>query len=304
MLHPKYLIGAAIVVLISFYGYSVEMLTDRGYTPPQIMAGRGSIALVLGLVLALVKGQQLLPNRWRPQIARFFITGMASYLTILSYRYLSAASVSLINQLDVPLIIFASVALGQKKTAPQFWLSFWTVLVVLYLVIDARFIDEESLGFIYALISVGLVCTGYFLVKRAINHENTFVICNVFSLSNVVFGGVLMLVTNEVPVFYIKDAWIFITGALSQVSLYMLAVVLYRWFPVEKTRLPYVLATVFVLVLEMLVEQKYSSISQIGLTLLITGMLITIIRNPTSPEVHINWIKRNKPLESPEKEVL
>jgi len=79
---------------------------------------------------------------------------------------------------------------------------------------------------------------------------------------------------------------------------------LYRWFPVEKTRLPYVLATVFVLVLEMLVEQKYSSISQIGLTLLITGMLITIIRNPTSPEVHINWIKRNKPLESPEKEVL
>lgn len=302
MPHPKYLIGGAVILAISFFGYSVEMLTDRGYTPAQIMAGRGSIALVLCSTVALVKRQPLLPNHWQPQIARFFLTGTASYLSIISYRYLSAASVSLINQLDVPFIIFASVALGQKKTALQFWLSFWTVLVVLYLAVDARFIDEESVGFVYAILSVAMVCTGYFLVKKAVGRENAFVICNVFSLSNVVFGLGLLFIKSEPMEFQLRDVWILITGAVSQVALYLLAVVLYRWFTIEKTRLPYVLATVFVLVLEMIMEQKYFSVSQIGLTLLITGMLITIIRNPASPSESL--LKRTRTMDMVDKEVI
>lgn len=91
---------------------------------------------------------------------------------------------------------------------------------------------------------------------------------------------------------HLQDLWIFAVGAVSQIVMYSMAIFLYRWFDVEKARLPHVLATLVILVLEMLMEQKYFSISQIGLTLLITGMLITIILNPNSPVVQASWSKK------------
>lgn len=284
MSRTQYLIAAAIILAISFYNYSVEMLTDLDYTPAQIMLSRGSMALVLGMAIALIKKQPLLPNHWRPQIVRFFLTGTAAYLAIVAYQYLSAATVSLIYQLDVPIVIFISAFGGQKKSPLQFWLSLWTVLTVLYLAVDARFIDEEPEGFLFAIVSVCMVCVGYFLVKKASVRENAFMISNVFSLSNVVFGLALLLINRQAFRMDAAHVWIFVVGAVSQVSLYLLAVQLYRWFDIEKTRLPYVLATVFILIMEMVMEQKYFGTSQIGLTLLVTGMLVTIILNPGTPK--------------------
>lgn len=41
---------------------------------------------------------------------------------------------------------------------------------------DARFIDEESIGFIYAIAGVCFVCSGYFLIKKSATRESALIL--------------------------------------------------------------------------------------------------------------------------------
>ncbi|MFX5574569.1 hypothetical protein ABTD77_19205, partial [Acinetobacter baumannii] len=94
---------------------------------------RGAIALILGIIGACLKRYSLFPESWKPQIARLIFNGLASYLLVSSFTYLSASTVSLISRIDVPFLIFLSVYLGKEKSDLQFWLSVWCVLVILFL---------------------------------------------------------------------------------------------------------------------------------------------------------------------------
>lgn len=279
----KWLIGIGIILSVTFYTYTVEALTDRGYSAPNIMILRGAVALLFGITYSLIKGVSLFPKKWKPQIARFFTNGFASYLSIISFIYLSASTVALVNRLDIPFIIFLSVFTGQRKSNLQFWLSIWTVVIITFLAIDARFIDEEAIGFVYAIVSVFLISIGYLLVKKSSNDENSILICNVFSLSNLVIGIIILYYNGHNLKFSFTDLWILIIGALSQLFIYTLTVTLYRWFNIEKARLPFVISALSIMLLEMIFEHKYFSISQIGLSLIITGLLATIILNPQTP---------------------
>ena len=279
----KWLIYFGIILSVTFYTYSVEALTDRGYSAPNIMTIRGALALLLGLIYSLIRREQLFPKKWKPQFARFFANGFASYLSIVSFIYLSASTVALLNRLDIPFLIFLSVFMGHKKSNLQFWLSIWTVLIITFLAIDARFIDEEVIGFVFAFGSVFLTSVGYLLVKQSSNHETPILICNVFSFSNLVIGIVILFYTGQYFKFSFSDLWIIIIGALSQLFMYALTVTLYRWFDIEKARIPFVIAALSIMLLEMIFEHKIFSISQIGLSLIITGLLVTIILNPQTP---------------------
>lgn len=279
----KWLISIGIILSVTFYTYTVEALTDRGYSAPNIMILRGAVALLFGITYSLIKGASLFPKKWKPQIVRFFTNGFASYLSIISFIYLSASTVALVNRLDIPFIIFLSVFTGQRKSNLQFWLSIWTVVIITFLAIDARFIDEEAIGFVYAIVSVFLISIGYLLVKQSSNNENSILICNVFSLSNLIIGIIILYYSGHNLKFSLTDIWILIIGALSQLFIYTLTVTLYRCFNIEKARLPFVIAALSIMLLEMIFEHKYFSISQIGLSLIITGLLVTIILNPQTP---------------------
>lgn len=278
-----FLIGVGIILAVTGYTYSIEALTDRGYKSPQIMIYRGSIALVFGIVISIFKRYSLIPITWKPQIIRFFVIGTASYFSIVSFKYLSASTVALINRLDIPFLIFFSIFLGKPKSNLQFWLSLWTVIIITFLAVDARFIDEEVIGFVYAFGSIILISIGYLLVQSSSNSENAFLLCNVFSLSNIIIGFTILFVERLNLSLNIKDVWILIVSGLSQILMYALTIALYRWVDIERARLPSVLAVFIIMILEMILEHKLFSISQIGLTIIIIGLLTTIILNPKTP---------------------
>jgi len=278
-----FLIGAGIILAVTFYTYSIEALTDRGYKSSQIMILRGLVALIFGIAISLFKRHSLLPVAWKPQVIRFLAIGIASYFSIVSFAYLSASTVALINRLDIPFLIFLSVFLGQRKSNLQFWLSIWTVIIITFLAVDARFIDEEVIGFLYAFGSIILISIGYFLVQKSSNSENSILLCNVFSLSNIIIGFTVLYFNKHNLKFNIGDVWILIISAISQLLIYTLTIKLYRWIDIEKARLPSVLAVLTIMILEMIFEHKFFSISQIGLSLIIIGLLVTIILNPKTP---------------------
>jgi hypothetical protein len=51
----------------------------------------------------------------------------------------------------------------------------------------------------------------------------------------------------------------------------------------EMARLPFVIGAFLTLLVEMLVEQKWFSVNQIGISILIVGIIATICLNPSTP---------------------
>jgi len=167
----------------------------------------------------------------------------------------------------------------------QFWLSIWTILMVIFLIIDARFINEEPIGFVFAFTAVFLLSISYILVKKSAEIESPYVISNVNCIGLIMVGTVVMVVKNA-P-WYIAPAhlWAFVLIGLLLFLIYVVAIPLYRWYKAERARLPFVIGALATIVLEMIIERKWFTPSHIALALLITGMIATISLNASTPRL-------------------
>jgi len=63
---------------------------------------------------------------------------------------------------DIPFVVMLSFLYGERRSAMQFWLPLGTILMVIFLIIDARFINEEPIGFVFAFAAVLLDSTNSF----------------------------------------------------------------------------------------------------------------------------------------------
>lgn len=283
----KWLVFVIVIIAVTLYTYSVEILTDKGYKASNIMVLRGSAALLLGLIGGLLQKRRIIPNHWQTQIARFFLNGFSSFFAILSFTYLSASTVSLMNRLDIPALIIIATLIGQPKSNAQFWLSIWTIIIIVFMALDAKYIDEEPIGFIFAFLNVAIISIGYLLVQKSSQTENAYILNNVFSISNIVFGLCISFVAGNSIYLNPEDLWVILLGAIGQLTIYTVAITLYSWFSVEGARFPYLLAALLITIVEMIYENKFFGISQLGLFLITTGILFTIILNPKTPDFNL-----------------
>ena len=133
---------------------------------------------------------------------------------------------------------------------------------------------------------------GYVVRKNSAGKENIIVLSNVFSLSNLIFGLSLFLINGEKLNFDLKDSWIFVLYSISQFAIYLLSIQLYKWYNVERARLPYVVATFVIYFLEVVLAKREFDLKQFIFLLIITGMIITIIINPKIIETKSNFLDK------------
>jgi drug/metabolite transporter (DMT)-like permease len=283
----KWLFAAGIIGVVAINGNTIEFLVEKKYSTETIMVYRGGIALGISLFIGLLFRQRQLPVVWSSQLARLAFNGISALLLFESYKYLSATSVGIISRADLPLMVLISFLLGYQKSSLQFWLSLWTLLTILYLTLNANVIDEGQLGFLYAFGSVVLVSFSYLIVKKSTDTENTYVLSNINAISLLMIGGITVFFKGSSLNIDISHAWIFLLTGLMQFLLYYLAFYIYKWYVVEKARLPFVIGAISTMGLEMLIEQKIIPFSHMGLTLLITGMLVTICLDAKLPSKSI-----------------
>ena len=129
-------------------------------------------------------------------------------------------------------------------------------------------------------------------MKNSAGKENIIVLSNVFSLSNLIFGLSLFLINGEKLNFDLKDSWIFVLYSISQFAIYLLSIQLYKWYNVERARLPYVVAAFVIYFLEVVLAKREFDLKQFIFLLIITGMIITIIINPKIIETKSNFLDK------------
>ena len=100
------------------------------------------------------------------------------------------------------------------------------------------------------------------------------------------------MINGEKLNFDLKDSWIFVLYSISQFAIYLLSIQLYKWYNVERARLPYVVATFVIYFLEVVLAKREFDLKQFIFLLIITGMIITIIINPKIIETKSNFLDK------------
>lgn len=295
----KLVVPIAVLVIVAINNNVTEYLTGAGYPAPLILVSNGAIALLLNCTVCSFTKQRMFPRNWKFQLLRLFNNGISLLLIYESFRYLSAGSVGLIQRTDIPFVIMLSFFIGQRRSSMQFWLSLWTIFMIVFLIIDARMIDEDPFGFVLAFAGVILISGSYIMVTKSAAVESPYILSNVNSIGMTLVGTVMMFIKGYSWHISTEHIWIFCTGGLMVFAIYVVAVRLYIWYKPERARFPYILGALGTAVVEMIVEGKVYPASQIALIILISGMIMTISLNaPTPRYLHNGFGKMKKGLQN------
>lgn len=279
----KTLITIIVLLIVGINNNVTEYLTGEDYPAPLIMIFYGTVAFILNCIVGPLTKNAILPKQWKFQLYRMVNNGISALLIFVSFKYLSAGSVSLVQRTDIPFVILLCIFIGDRRSSLQFWLSIWTILTILFLIVTAPLIDEKPIGFVYAFLGVTLLSSSYIMVQRTATIETPYTLSIVNSIGMILVGTIAMFINHYSWHIASKDIWIFFLGGIMLFLLYVVAVRLYVWYKPERARFPFILGAIATAIIEMIVEHKVYSIELIALILLISGMIMTISLNATTP---------------------
>ena len=228
---------------------------------------------------ALVKKEAMFPKNWGEQAVRFITTGGSLLLTLFSFGFLSAGTVSLLTRLDIPILIFFSAIARNNRNWVQIILSVLTVSIVLFLTIEPNVIDEQRSGFLLVFGGLILIVIGYLTVHKGSNTESIPALINIASISSILFGFALIVINKHSWLIPTKDIMIILVSSFVNIFLFYLTIERYKKYSPEKALFPFVLAILSTSILEMIIEHKIYAVNEmlvtIGLTILISAICLT-----------------------------
>ncbi len=279
----KFLLFFLVIILVAADNNGIEALTDKGYSSGLILLYRGLGALLIFLLFALYRKSDLKPKKWKPHIFRLIINGLSGWFLIYSFKFLSAGTVALFQRMDIPLLILIAVFNKNHRSSLQFYLSIWTIFIIIFFVLSANIIDEDPAGFIYIGASIILSALSFFIIKKQTETEGGMSLGVLYLVGIVIWGLGITSYKGSGLSIATQDIWLFMLsgGLLALISI--CSIILFKRYNAEKVRLPFALGALATLGLEMILEHKVFTVSHIGLSVLLTGIMITICLNPTDP---------------------
>jgi len=265
-----------IILLVALNNNCYEYLSNQNIKASQTLLYRGLFTLFFCLIIGIIKKERIFPTNIKQQSIRFVTTGGSLLLILMSYPFLSAGTVSLLQRLDIPFLIFISIISKRNKKLYQVLLSIVTVIAILFLTVNPQLIDEDINGFLLVFASVLMTAVGYFTVHKGSNEETVPSLINVSAVSSVFFGLITSFVFPGNFIFPVFDFMIIALSAIINVILFYLTVQLYKSYDPERALLPFVWAIISTSILEMLIENKLYSKQDIFITIGLT-VLISII---------------------------
>ncbi|WP_422355225.1 hypothetical protein [Roseivirga pacifica] len=282
-------VALVIIILLATNNNLTEFLVSINYSAPVIMLYKGGLACLVITIIMVLKRERPKVKNSNLLFIRVILGAISIWLFTESYEYLSAGSVALVQRMDIAFLVLLAYLSGRKTSSLQFYLSVWTIIILLFFALDARFNDEDPIGFLYALSGVLVYSATILIIKSQTSSESKYTIALSFSFSSVLGGFVIGIINQETFALTSQlDLSYFLGGAGIQVAMVFLSLGLLKSFKAEYARLPYVLGALATFILEMIIEGKVFNFNQIGLTVIIVGLMLTICLNPNSPKL-IKW---------------
>lgn len=180
----------ALILIFSLVGVGLSMRVLALHEVPvsESLILRGFSCLLGVLFFARRYSFSLVPHSLKTQIFRALLAGMALTFLSLSYNWLTASTVAVLSNMDVPLLIVLGPLLGVPSTKKTQILSLISILFLVWYISNL----EIQINLVYGLGSLTLgsllLCFGYLYIKKSMTDENKAVAILTPSLAIILYG--------------------------------------------------------------------------------------------------------------------
>ena len=223
---------------------SLRYLAVNGMPFSDSLVWRGAICLLFVFAFARRRKMALVPKSISTQLLRALIAGLALTLYTLSYNWLTASAISVLSNIDVPLLMVLGPLVGVRASWRVRLLSLLSIVCLAWFVSNFEVQNGLLYGLGALMISTFLLCFGYLFIKRSMAEENETVTIltpalAIFGYGLLENGGHLEGLTSDLLL-----ATIF-SGA-SMFGAYWTTIRLYKHADLASAEFPSLIAAIFV----------------------------------------------------------
>jgi len=280
-----------LVLSLSVTGLAIRFLADLKIPLSESLVVRGLGCLVLVIGWSFFKNLSLKPKSISTQIFRALIAGLALTFFSMSYNWLSASTIAVLSNIDVPLLVILGAWVGQRSSARAKLLS---VVSIIVLVIYTMTLHAES-NWIIGLATLGigcfLLCFGYFYIKKSMTEENEAITVLTPSLALIGYGLVQYVFQIPNQNLEVSSAWTvaslivcFVSG-IGMFGAYYATMRLYEHADIATAEFPTLISSIVIQPMEAFLFRELVSLPHLVLSIVFVGIVHLILKSENKVEV-------------------
>ncbi len=185
----SYLIWSTFLIAsLSMNGLCVRALALAAVPYYDSLSSRGWVCLLLVVFFSFQQRLSLRPKSIRTQVLRAGLAGLALSLFTLSYKWLTASSIAVLSNIDVPLLMVLGPLVGIRCSLKTKVLSLIAMALLVFYVLSMDTQPKLYLGIGTLGVGCLLLCFGYYFIKRSMQEENEAVAILTPALAILFFG--------------------------------------------------------------------------------------------------------------------
>ena len=278
-MYKKILLITSYIIILIANSLITKYLSKNNVDGSFILFNRGLICFLIILSAAIIYKRSLKPNNIKIQTVRFFVAGMGLFCITNSFKFVHAATISLIQRSELLLVIIVSAILSRKFFNIK---TLYSLIISIFLFLFLFFFknpDENNAGIWLGLVGTGFVIAGYFLIKKVVVSETFLVITMTSALGSIFFGLSYSVYKHSInySINPLLLFLLFILGAFMFI-IYRLTVYIYKEYDVENAQYFSLIAIFLTIPLEYIfigntVETTYA-IGLIVFSILVSGAIL------------------------------
>jgi hypothetical protein len=241
------------------YSLGLEDLATLKYPTSISLIYVFGIFLILVVSFAVFENKTVAPQNMKPQLARFIMIGLATWLFTESYTYLPASSVSMIQRSEIPMIIVAGYLMGQIAWSKQVKFAWFVVFAYCCFIIYTAIYLDDFLGIILAQSGVLITIITFQLMQKSINKEGEYASFAVTAVSCIFYGFLFSALNHQWVFIKTEHLYLVMAVAISLFLSYKAMASLYRTKTLAYARFPALIGSVMVLFGEQIHEKDIFS---------------------------------------------
>lgn len=169
-------------------GLSMRVLAVDSVPVSESLVVRGLSCLIFVIAFARWKKLSLVPKNTTSQMFRALLAGLALTFLSLSYNWLTASTVSVLSNIDVPLLVVLGPLVGIASSFRVRVLSIVSISFLVWYVSGLEMQENLPLGLTSLLTGSLLLCFGYFYIKKSMAEENEAIAVLTPSVAILIYG--------------------------------------------------------------------------------------------------------------------
>jgi hypothetical protein len=254
-----------------------RFVLTHGVPAAHLLLVAGTVAFLVAITIALVRGQKLAPESVKYQCVRILLDAMSWAFATLAFQHLNATSISIISKAYIPFLVLIGPWIGNRFSSKQKVLAWSALAAMVFFAFANRAPNEDLLGYFYLLLTTLMVSAAYIMLRHSTIKESPFIVTAVPALACNLVGGIWgaqiqMPLATSTQNFVLEIACGFLIYALYAASIYR-----YRVLPVGLAEYPTLLTAFFILPAEYWLfglQPKPLYLANLALVLVLVGTCV------------------------------